>query len=160
MYYCLSICIVDWDEYWDMFIRETWMDEVPVYVSDKMKKLIEGSKTFSYPPIGPVGDCINSSIFQQRIPSSFLQSYIVNSSEDAKQFHELFVENNEKPPTVVVYPFNHKVLYGDVKMDPQMLYALESENPVIANLIIDHFEGDLKGFYQHKAIASCVNLLN
>ena len=50
----------------------------------------------------------------------------------------------------MVYPFKHEVIHSDVKMDPQMLNALKPENPVIANLIIDHFESDLKGVYQHK----------
>ena len=114
------------------------MDEIPVYVSEEMKELIKGSEVFSFPPIGPVGD--------HRIPPSFLQSYVVNSNEDATQFHQLFVANKEDPPSVIVYPFKNQIHYDDVKMDPQMIKALQSENPIIANLIIDHFEDDLKGF--------------
>ena len=131
-------------------MRDTWIDEVPVYVSDEMNELIKSCKTFSYIPIGPIGDCIKSSTFRHRIPPSFLQSYILNSGEDVEEFYRLFIENNEKPPTIVVYPFKEEVIYSDVKMDPQMLSALKSENPIIANLIIDHFESDLKGLYQHE----------
>jgi len=77
------------------------MDDIPVYVSEEMKELIKDSEAFSFPPIGPVGDCINSTVFQHQIPLSFL--YIVNSNEDARQFHQLFVRNKEYPPTVLVY---------------------------------------------------------
>lgn len=130
------------------------MDETPVYVSEEMKELIKDSEAFSFPPIGPVGDYINSTYFQREIPPSFLQSYIVNSYKDAKQFHQLFVENKKHPPTVLVYPCEHKVLYDDVKMDAQILDMLQSENPVIANLIIDHFGDDLKGLTNTYIIAS------
>lgn len=125
------------------------MDEVPVNVSEEMKELIKCSKAFSLPPIGPVGDHINSEVFQRSLPASFLHSYLVNSFEDANQFYQLFVVNKEPPPTVVVYPFKHQLHYDDVKMNVQMLEALQSENPIIANLIIDHFEDHLKGFDQH-----------
>ena len=111
--------------------------------------MIKDNEAFSFPPIGPVGDFINSTVFQHQIPLSFLQSYIVNSNEDARWFHQLFVQNKEYPPTVLVYLFKHKVLYDDVKMDAQMLEMLQSENPVIANLIIDHFGDNLKGFNKH-----------
>lgn len=125
------------------------MDDIPVYVSEEMKELIKDSEAFSFPPIGPVGDCINSTVFQHQIPPSFLQSYIVNSNEDARRFHQLFVQNKEYPLTILVYPFKQKVLYDDVKMDAQMLEMLQSENPVIANLIIDHFGDDLNDFNKY-----------
>ena len=87
----LSLYIVDWDEYWDEVMRDTWIDEVPVYVSDEMNELIKSCKTFSYTPIGPIGDCIKSSTFQHRIPPSFLQSYILNSGKDVEKFYRLFI---------------------------------------------------------------------
>ena len=135
----MHVYTVDWDEY-DKYIKETWMDEIPVYVSEEMKELIKGSEVFSFPPIGPVGDHINSVVFQHQIPPSFLQSYVVNSNEDATQFHQLFVANKEHPPSVIVYPFKNQIHYDDVKMDPQMIKALQSENPIIANLIIDNLK--------------------
>ena len=68
----------------------------------------------------------------------------MDSNEDARRFYHLFIQKKEYPPTVVVYPFKQKVLYDDVKMNLQMLKMLQSENPVIANLIIDYFGNDLK----------------
>lgn len=129
-----------------------------MYTSEEMKELIKNTKAFSFPPIGPIGDCISSTFFQHHMPQSFLQSYIVNSNEDARRFHQLFIQKNEYPPTVVVYPFKQKVLYDDVKMNLQMLEMFQSENPVIANLIIDYFGNDLKGFNISGTVPSYVNL--
>ena len=76
-YVCIDchFYVVDWDEY-DKYIKETWMDEMPVYVSEEMKQLIKSSKEFSLPPIGPIADHIKSTFLQHSIPASFLQSYI------------------------------------------------------------------------------------
>ena len=145
-YVCIDwhFYVVDWDEY-DKYIKETWMDDMPVYVSEEMKQLIKSSKEFSLPPIGPIDDHIKSAFLQHSIPASFLQSYIVNSSKDAYQFHQLFAANKEPPPTVVIYPFQHQTHYDGVNMNAQMLEILKSEDTVVGNLIVDHFEDHLKG---------------
>lgn len=112
-----------------------------------MIELIKSNENFSLPPIGPVGDHISSTNLQHLIPASFLQLYIVNSVQDARLLHQLFVDNKHLPPTVMVYPFDHQTHYDDVQLDKQMLEALQAENPIIANLIVDHFEDRLKGMY-------------
>ena len=66
----------------------------------------------------------------------------MNSSEDA---YQLFVANKEPPPAVITYPFQHQTCYDDVNMNAQIVETLKSEDPVIANLIIDHYGGHLKG---------------
>ena len=38
-------------------------------------------------------------------------------------------------------------MHDDVQLNKQMLEALQAENPIIANLIVDHFEDRLKGMY-------------
>ena len=103
-----------------------------------MVELIKTSENFSLPPIGPVGDHISSTNLQHLIPASFLQSYIVNSVQDARLLNQLFVDNKQIPPTVMIYPFDNQT-------HKQMLEALQAENPIIANLIVDHFEDRLKG---------------
>ena len=111
-----------------------------------MVELIKSSENFSLPPIGPVGDHINSTNLQHLIPTSFLQSYIVNSVQDARLLHQLFLDNKHLPPTVMVYPFDHQTHYNeDVQLNKQMLETLQAENPIIANLLVDHFEDHLKG---------------
>ena len=90
---------------------------------------------------------ISSTNLQHLIPASFLQSYIVNSVQDARLLHQLFVDNKHIPPTVMIYPFDNQTHYDDVKLNKQMLEALQAENPIIANLIVDHFEDRLKGMY-------------
>lgn len=111
-----------------------------------MIELIKSNENFSLPLIGPVGDHISSTNLQHFILASFLQLYIVNSVQDARLLHQLFVDNKHHPPTVMVYPFDHQTHYDDVQLK-QMLEALQAENPIIANLIVDHFEDRLKGMY-------------
>ena len=78
-----------------------------------MKQLIKCIKEFSLPPNGPIADHIKSTFLQHSIPASFLQSYTVNSSEDA---YQLFAANKEPPPTVVIYPFQHQTYHDGVNM--------------------------------------------
>ena len=116
-----------------------------------MVELIKSTESFTLPPIGPVGDHISSTNLRCLIPASFLQSYVVNSVQDAKLLYQLFVDNKHLPPTVMIYPFDHQTHYDDdVQMNKQMLEALQAENPIIANLIVDHFEDHLKGMYTIK----------
>ena len=111
------------------------MNEKPVYISEKMKTIVENTSTFSLKPIGPINDhLVSSDLLEGSIPQSFLNSYIVDSTEDAAKMRELFKTYKQPQPDLIVYSFKTPS-YPIVNKHP----TLSVENPIIANLFIEYF---------------------
>ena len=75
------------------------------------------------------------------IPQSFATSYLVHSVKDVRILRELVSAAGEPHPVVIVYPqcetmstINENLTVFDMSMA-----SLQSENPTIANLLIDSF---------------------
>ena len=124
------------------YLKDKWEHEQPVYVSEKMQSLIKENPEFSVSPIGPIADYINSGCFHRLISPSFANSFIVNSDQDVPIMRKLFDANDEPHPCIIVYPHQTK-MYQDVSKDKKAnakaIAALKLENPIVANLLIDHF---------------------
>jgi len=124
------------------YLNDRWRDECPVYVSEEMQCLIKNNPEFSVSPIGPIADHINSQCFHRLIPPSFANSYVVYSNQDVLTLRKLFNANDEAQPCIIVYPLQtemYKDVDEDTKANAEAVAALKSENPTIANLLIDHF---------------------
>ena len=128
---------------WEDHLREEWNNDPAVYLSEELHQAIKTNSRFSTPPMGIIGDCIVSDKLRGLIPRSFATSFLVHSGEDVPILRELVSSHDEPHPTVIVYPqseamnmVNENLMIFDV---PMATLNLQSENPTIANVVIDHF---------------------
>ena len=126
---------IDWTGY-EQWVEDQWRSEEPIYVSQDMKRKIESTTSFSVKPIGPLREHVASEFFVRLMPESFANSYIVNSNEDASHLKDLFSVYKQPQPVILVYPFQTERYQCDNSL---LSEALNKENPVITNLLIDHF---------------------
>ena len=114
-----------------------------VKVSDKMQQLIVScSSIFENVPIGPLYKCLPQSL-HHLFPDAFLHSYVIHNHYDKVKFDDLFKQNKEHLPSVIVLQkFDN--IYEDVITDPESvegtIKALQLLDPTLANLLIDYFE--------------------
>ena len=128
----------DWDEF-DQYVEDMWRSQEPIFIKEDTKKIIEKETSFSAPPIGPVGEHVISDVLHQLMPPAFSNSYIVNSGDDAAHLREVLKFHNQPQPDIIVYPFQTKRYDCDLLSNPSIREALNTENPTIANILIDHF---------------------
>ena len=93
-------------------------------------------------PIGPLYKCLPQSL-HHLLPDAFFHSYVIHSHYDKAKFDDLFKQNKEHPPSVIVLQkFDN--IYEDVITDPESvegtIKALQLLDPTLANLLIDYFK--------------------
>lgn len=128
-----------WKDF-DQCMESCWKEEPPVYLSEKLQQTIRAHPDFSVAPIGPIGNCTVSDQLRREIPESVASSYIVNSPADVAVFRKLISSYNEPHPTVICYSFTD-AMYSDVCSGDnfsEIMETLRLENPIIANVLIDH----------------------
>ena len=127
-----------------------------------MQQIVSNYPHFLAKPLGPMHKCINKE-FHDYLPQSFLHYYILSNYEDASEMTKLFTLHNEHPAGVIVYPHHTSEIYADVLEDPQSSYAairmLQQENPVIANVLIDHFEAHKISMYLINIIIAIIIII-
>ena len=129
------------EQEWEDYFREKWNDEPAAYLSEELEQAIKSHPGFSSPPMGPIGDCIVSDKLRSLIPWSFATTYLVHSGEDVRILHELVAAHGETHPTVLVYPRCETMNTVDENLTifDMPMASLLSENPTIANVLIDWF---------------------
>ena len=128
---------------WEDYFREEWNNDPAVYLSEELQQAIKTHPRFSTPPMGIIGDCIVSDKLRGLIPHSFATSYLVHSGEDVYIQRELVSAYDEPHSTVIVYPRSEAMNTVDENLTifdvPMATLNFQSENPTIANVVIDHF---------------------
>lgn len=120
-------------------MEDGWRLEEPIFISEDVKKQIASSSSFSATPIGPVKEHVVAKEFHNLMPPAFASSYIVNTCEDAAHLRRLLDEFYQPQPSILVYPHSTQ-RYNDLPIpNKAIVEALSKENPVIANLLVDHF---------------------
>ena len=118
-----------------------------------MQSIISHSTQFSAKPIGPIHSCISDKRIKASLPSSFLNAYIVDNCADYDSLKKSCEQHNELVPDHIVYPFSQK-LYDDLEKDPKanigMIESLKHEDPIIANVLVDHFNLHVMGMHSCK----------
>ena len=128
----------DWAEF-EQYLEDGWRLEEPIFISEDVKKQIASSSSFSATPIGAVKEHVVAEEFHNLMPLDFASSYIVNTCEDAAHLRKLLDEFNQPQPSILVYSYSTQ-RYNDLPMpNKAIVKALSKENPVIANLLVDHF---------------------
>ena len=115
-----------------------------------MGNIINHCSQFIAKPIGPIHACIKDKYLKEFLPLDFLNSYIVDNSTDAELLKELCLQHNEIVPDRIVYSFSEK-RYNDLSKDPKanlsMIATLNEENPIIANILVDHLNIHILGVH-------------
>ena len=128
-------------------------DQADVKISEQMQSIIGCSTQFSAKPIGPIHACINDRQIKASLPSSFLNTYIVDNNADCDSLKKLCEQHNEPVPDRIVYPFSQK-LYDDLEKDPKadigMIESLKQENPTIANVLVDYLNLHVMDMHSRK----------
>ena len=130
------------EEDWEDYFREQWNYGPTVQLSEELQEAIKSHPNFAAPPIGPIGDCIVSEELHRLIPQSLASCYLVHSGEDVSILREVVAAHGETQPVVTVYPRCTAIQADDEKLtivNCVPLASLQSENPTIANLLIDYF---------------------
>ena len=96
----------------------TFDDQADGKISEQMQSIIGCSTQFSAKPIGPIHACINDRQIKASLPSSFLNTYIVDNNADYDLLKKLCEQRNWPVPDCIVYPFSPK-LYDDLEKDPR-----------------------------------------
>ena len=115
-----------------------------------MQSIIDHCTKFNTKPIGPIHSCVNDKRIKDCLPFSFLNTYIVDNNTDCDLLRKLCEQHNEPIPDCIVYPFSQK-LYDDLEKDPKadigMIECLKQENPIIANVLVDHLNIHIMGMH-------------
>ena len=114
-----------------------------IKISDKMQQIIAtNGSIFEKMPIGPLYQCLPESL-HCHLPDAFLHSYVIHNYYDKAKFDDLFKQNNEDLPSIIVME-NSEKMYEDVITDPESVESTVKSlllmDPTLANLLIDYFE--------------------
>lgn len=143
---------------WEDYFREEWNNDPTVYLSEQLHQAIKTNLRFSTPPMGIIADCIVSDKLRGLLPCAFTTSFIVHSEEDVPILRELVSAHGEPQPAVIVYPQSEAMNMVDENLTifdvPMASLKLQSENPTIANVVIDHF-GTTKGTGKNQCVFDC-----
>ena len=126
---------LDWTGF-EQWMEDQWRCEEPIYVSQDMKEITEGTTSFSAKPIGSLCEHVVSDLFVRLMPASFANAYIFNTNEDASHLWNLFSVHKQPQPVILVYPFQTERYHCDNLLLSQ---ALNQGTPIIGNLLTNHF---------------------
>ena len=122
-------------------------------ISNNMQSIISHCTQFNAKPIGPIHACVNSQRIKDSLPLSFMNVYIVDNNTDSDTLQKLCEQHNEPIPDRIVYPFSEKH-YADLEKDPKadigIIESLKAENPIIANVLVDHLNIHVMGMHSCK----------
>ena len=119
-------------------MEDSWRLDEPVFISEDVKKQIASNTSFSAKPIGPISEHVIAEEFHCLMPTAFASSYVVNTNDDAARLRKLLCDYSQPQPSILVYPYSTQ-RYQDLPINGSIAEALNNENPLIANLLVDHF---------------------
>ena len=141
-----------------------------VKISKRMQSIINHCSHFTAKPIGPIYACVKDKHIKNRLPSDFLNTYIVDCLNDSELLETLCQQHNKPVPNRIIYSFSEKRydnLDKDPKADRGIIATLKEEDPTVSNVLVDHLNIHImdthlgKHFEQYKYFiaTTCIHYL-